>query len=52
MKVRNVTIPKIGSYVPIGSGAERMTIKVAGREYDAAGHVYVIDDKGNKRRWA
>lgn len=51
-KVRNVPLPRIGSYVHASNGTDKVTVRVAGREYDTSGHIYVIDDGGRKYRWA
>ena len=52
MKIRNVILPRIGQRVTVGNGPERRVVKVNRREYDSNGHIFVVDDIGDKYRWA
>lgn len=48
MRVRDVMLPKIGSRRTIGG----RLVKVKDIDIDAAGHVFVIADTGEKYPWA
>lgn len=52
LKVRDVILPRIGQRVTVGNGPESRVVKVARREYDSNGHIFVVDDIGDKYRWA
>lgn len=49
LKLRDVSLPAIGSRQMLNGRA----IKVKSREFDASGHVFVVDEStGEKLRWA
>ena len=52
MMLRDVDIPRIGQRVSVGEGAAQRNAKVERVEFDETGTVSVIDDMGNKHKWA
>lgn len=52
LKIRDVILPRIGQRVTVGNGPQKRVVKVKRREYDSNGHVFVVDDVGDKYRWA
>ena len=52
MKVRDVEIPRIGQRVSVGERPAQRNAKVEKVEFDENGIVSIIDDMGNKHKWA
>lgn len=52
MMLRDVSLPRIGQRVSVGEGVAQRNAKVTKVEFDESGVVSVIDDMGNRHKWA
>ena len=52
MRVRDVDLPRIGQRVSVGEGPAQRNAKVEKIEFDESGTVSIIDDMGNRHKWA